>query len=69
MNEDYVDSVGSNGGVPYIIPFTENDEVIREQLNHVQGLILSGGHDVDPMLYGEEPMQKIGATWPRTRSF
>ena len=46
VNEDYVDSVVQNGGVPYIIPFTENDEVIREQLNHVQGLILSGGHDV-----------------------
>ena len=41
VNEDYVDSVVQNGGVPYIIPFTEDDEVIREQLNHVQGLILS----------------------------
>ena len=39
VNEDYVDSVVQNGGVPYIIPFTEDDEVIREQLNHVQGLI------------------------------
>ena len=29
VNEDYVDSVVQNGGVPYIIPFTENDEVIR----------------------------------------
>ena len=69
VNEDYVDSVVQNGGVPYIIPFTENDEVIREQLNHVQGLILSGGHDVDPRFYGEEPMQKIGATWPERDHF
>lgn len=59
VNEDYVDSVVQNGGVPYIIPFTEDDEVIREQLNHVQGLILSGGHDVDPHGYGEEPLQKL----------
>ena len=26
VNEDYVDSVVQNGGVPYIIPFTEDDE-------------------------------------------
>lgn len=25
VNEDYVDSVVCNGGVPYIIPFTKDD--------------------------------------------
>lgn len=69
VNEDYVDSVVQNGGVPFIIPFTENDEVIKSQLEHVQGLILSGGHDVDPHSYGEEPEQKIGATWPARDHF
>ncbi|WP_281827866.1 MULTISPECIES: gamma-glutamyl-gamma-aminobutyrate hydrolase family protein [Lactobacillus] len=69
VNEDYVDSVVQNGGVPFIIPFTENDEVIKSQLDHVQGLILSGGHDVDPHSYGEGPEQKIGATWPARDHF
>lgn len=69
VNEDYVDSVVQNGGVPFIIPFTEDDEVIKMQLEHVNGLILSGGHDVDPHLYGEEPEQKIGATWPARDHF
>lgn len=69
VNEDYVDSVVKNGGIPFIIPFTESDEVIKEQLNHVQGLILSGGHDVDPHLYNEEPLQKLGAIWPERDHF
>ncbi|MGQ5708499.1 gamma-glutamyl-gamma-aminobutyrate hydrolase family protein [Lactobacillus sp. PSON] len=69
VNEDYVDSVVQNGGIPYIIPFNENDEVIKMQLDNVQGLILSGGHDVDPRFYGEEPKQKIGATWPERDHF
>ncbi|RVU70038.1 MULTISPECIES: gamma-glutamyl-gamma-aminobutyrate hydrolase family protein [Lactobacillus] len=69
VNEDYVDSVVQNGGVPFIIPFTEDDEVIKAQLDHVQALILSGGHDVDPHLYHEEPLQKIGATWPARDHF
>ena len=54
VNEDYVDSVVQNGGIPYIIPFNEDEEVVKEQLLNVQGLILSGGHDVDPHNYGEE---------------
>lgn len=69
VNEDYVDSVIKNGGIPFIIPFSENDEVIKMQLDNVQGLILSGGHDVDPLLYGEQPMQKIGTTWPARDHF
>ena len=59
VNEDYVDSVVQNGGVPYIIPFTEDDEVIREQLNHVQGLILSGGHDVDHVFMAKNQCKRL----------
>ena len=69
VNEDYVDSVIQNGGIPYIIPFNENEEVIKEQLLNVQGLILSGGHDVDPHNYKEEPEQKLGDIWPQRDQF
>lgn len=69
VNEDYVDSVIKNGGVPFIIPFSEDDEVIKSQLDHVQALILSGGHDVDPNLYGEEPLPKLGEIWPARDHF
>ena len=69
VNDDYIDSVIQNGGVPYIIPFNEDDNVIKEQLNNVQGLILSGGHDVDPAGYDEEPKQKLGEIWPARDHF
>ena len=69
VNEDYVDSVVQNGGIPYIIPFNEDEEVVKEQLLNVQGLILSGGHDVDPHNYGEELEQKIGDVWPERDIF
>ena len=62
VNDDYIDSVIQNGGIPYIIPF-------KEQLLNVQGLILSGGHDVDPHNYGEEPEQKLGDIWPERDKF
>lgn len=69
VNDDYIDSVIQNGGIPYIIPFNEDEEVVKEQLLNVQGLILSGGHDVDPHNYGEEPEQKLGDIWPERDKF
>ena len=65
VNDDYIDSVIQNGGIPYIIPFNEDEEVVKEQLLNVQGLILSGGHDVDPHNYGEE----LGDIWPERDKF
>ncbi|QNQ81215.1 gamma-glutamyl-gamma-aminobutyrate hydrolase family protein [Lactobacillus sp. PV034] len=69
VNEDYVDSIVQNGGIPYIIPFNEDEEVVKAQLLNVQGLVLSGGHDVDPHNYGEELEQKIGDVWPERDVF
>ena len=69
VNDDFIDSVIQNGGFPYIIHFNEDEEVVKEQLLNVQGLILSGGHDVDPHNYGEEPKQKLGDIWPERDKF
>lgn len=69
VNEDYVDSVIQNGGIPYIIPFNEDPDITAAQVANVDGLILSGGHDIDPRLYGEESLQKIGMIWPERDRF
>lgn len=60
VNNDYVTSVIRAGGIPYIIPMNNNKDVIREQIKNIDGLILSGGQDINPLLYGEEPHQKLG---------
>ena len=41
----------NSGGIPFILPMTENIEVVREQIQHLDGLLLSGGGDPDPKLY------------------
>ena len=69
VNNDYVQSVVRAGGIPYIIPMVYDDEVIREQISHVDGVIMSGGHDVNPLLYGEEPRQELGGIMPRRDTF
>ena len=68
-NDDYVDSVIQNGGVPYIIPVNSEEEIIREQVAHIDALILSGGQDVCPQFYGEEPHKLLGRTSLRRDKF
>jgi putative glutamine amidotransferase len=50
---DYVESIRRAGGEPIeVVPGTETAAQI---LSRVDGLMLTGGGDVDPTLYGEEP--------------
>jgi len=69
VNNDYVQSVVAAGGTPYIVPMVYEEEVIRAQIEMVDAVIISGGHDVNPLLYGEEPSQKLGAILPKRDTF
>jgi putative glutamine amidotransferase len=50
---DYVDSVERAGGRPVLIP--PSDAGTDEVLETLDGIVFSGGADVDPTLYGAEP--------------
>ena len=69
VNNDYILSVIKNGGIPFIIPFNENEEVIKAQMEMIDGLLLSGGQDVAPKNYGEEPTPKLGDIFPERDDF
>jgi putative glutamine amidotransferase len=49
---DYVDAVERAGGRPVLIPPSEHG--VAETLDALDGLVFSGGADVDPSLYGAE---------------
>jgi putative glutamine amidotransferase len=51
LSRSYVDSVRRAGGIPVILP-TDSDDAIAT-LERLDGLLLSGGSDVDPARYGE----------------
>ena len=54
LDSFYIDEILDSGGIPVIIPVTTDSEEIKETLEHIDGLILSGGVDIDPKYYGEE---------------
>src|SRR5919201_2607952 len=50
---DYVRAVETAGGRPLLVP--PSTEGVDETLDAVDGLIFSGGADLDPDLYGQDP--------------
>lgn len=50
--DDYVESVKKAGGEPRVLHDADDPEAVVPQLD---GLLLTGGLDVDPSLYGEAP--------------
>ena len=60
LAEGYYKSVLRAGGVPVIIPPLSDTDVIINTLEHIDGLLLSGGADYDPHYAGEEPSPKLG---------
>jgi putative glutamine amidotransferase len=63
VHHDYHNSVAANGGIPIILPFI-NPERTLEILPICDGIILSGGEDVDPKFYGQDPHRNLGSTIP-----
>lgn len=69
VNDDYVKSVISAGGIPLILPLNTDEEIIKAQLSMIDGLILSGGYDVNPLFFGEEPHRLLGMTMNERDTF
>jgi putative glutamine amidotransferase len=59
----YVARVVEAGGVPVVLPNVSAEEA-PEYVARVDGLLLSGGVDVDPHAYGAEPHPKLGEVDP-----
>ncbi len=56
LPEVYFDSVTRSGGIAVLLPpQPASDAVIARVLDGIDGLIVTGGRDVDPSRYGQEP--------------
>lgn len=58
MGQGYVQSVIAAGAVPLLIPTTLDIGTLRELYQSCDGVLLTGGDDVDPVLFGEETHPK-----------
>lgn len=59
--EGYWRSVEAVGAVPILLAPTESIDTITQQVLSVDGLIFSGGSDVNPLFFGYEPSRHLGS--------
>lgn len=64
LAEGYYRSVLLAGGVPVIIPPYEETDFLTDQLNGLDGIIFSGGGDINPLYIGEEPVKELHGITP-----
>lgn len=50
---DYANAVAASGGIPVLIPNLKNPDDMIPFLDRIDGLLLSGGADIEPTLYGD----------------
>ena len=60
MLPGYFDAVSEAGGVPMMLPLTADPDVLFRALDVVDGVVVTGGQDVGPALYGEKDPSAIG---------
>lgn len=59
VSYNYVKSVQLAGGTPVLIPLVEDEEDLDNYLDKIDGLILTGGEDMNPLSYGENPIKEV----------
>lgn len=68
LHHNYVKAVKEAGGLPLILPTGIEKDI--DQLAHmIDGLVLSGGGDIDPELFDEDPHPRLGEVTPSRDSF
>ncbi|HZW83575.1 MAG TPA: gamma-glutamyl-gamma-aminobutyrate hydrolase family protein, partial [Candidatus Deferrimicrobium sp.] len=64
--EYYINAVLRAGGIPILLPIVTEAEIAEHYLTLINGLILSGGSDVGPAHFGQEPVKGTGRVyWER----
>ena len=56
QSRTFVDCVLQAGGLPLLLPLTANKELLQQLSSLLDGLLLSGGNDLNPALYNQKPL-------------
>lgn len=59
QSRTYIDAVVNNGGIPIILPIVDDKSVTKSLYDMCDGILVSGGNDPDPKIYGEDPLPLV----------
>ncbi len=60
MLPGYMEAILEQGAVPVVLPLTNRKDRLAQIAGSLNGLLLPGGQDVDPELYGQKPREPTG---------
>ncbi len=60
----YIRAIELAGGAPFLLPLTEDREVLRRFLDIADGVLFTGGDDIHPRIYGRTLHEKCGELCP-----
>jgi putative glutamine amidotransferase len=58
--QSYLNALEAVAAAPLLIPITDSEDTLRTLYQHLDGLLLAGGVDLDPVLFNESPHPKLG---------
>ena len=64
----YIQAVQNAGGTPLVLPIQPQED-LSQVLEHLDGIVLTGGVDVDPYRFGEDPLVGCGEINPLRDEF
>lgn len=59
MLPGYMNGILAAGAVPVILPFSTDEQDIEKILSFCSGFLFTGGQDISPEIYGEEPIEGL----------
>jgi putative glutamine amidotransferase len=68
LASDYVKAIITANGLPVILPIWL-DQDVQQLVEMLDGIVITGGGDIDPTIFGEEPHPQLGTISPGRDSF
>ncbi len=64
MLPGYMEGLMEAGALPVMFPLTDTEFDLSSLMSICKGVLFTGGHDVSPGLYGEEPLNELVSCCP-----
>lgn len=59
LSEKYTEAIQRAGGIPVVLPSTLDDSSQREVFERMDGFLLTGGGDIDPVIFNGTPHPNV----------
>lgn len=62
--EAYIQAIANAGGAPVLIPLGQSGDTLKSLVTSLDGVLFSGGGDIDPKLYSGQPHPRVYSVDP-----